>query len=224
MSLSLFTVAWGLSGPALPPEGEAPLHRPPSSEAAEPEVAMPLGEGPKVEPERSLDPKKSLMVRADVMLGPVWRIRPVDTMLSTSVEVGQMHGFSGSFHTAMIVVSDRDSLQAFDVPIGVGALYRGRLKNRALYGSVGLSLGVLVHRAKFDGELIHRVDPDIVLPIRGAWTIGKIGISLALVQGYSVRNRSYEQRGTTIWERHAYRIGLMLGMHLDIVPKRWRRY
>lgn len=182
-------------------------------------IAAPFGI-PERRVERPLDPKATTIARLDVMTGPVWRTRPLDGLFQTSVEIGRMHGFSGSFHTGFIVASDRDSVRALDVPIGVGALARGRLRRRPGFASIGLTAGLLVHRAATDDAgVIHRVDPDFRLPIRFAWTFGTAGLSVALEQGYSVRNRSYDRRGAEVWARHAYRIGLTVGLHLDFVVR-----
>ena len=115
---------------------------------------------------------------------------------------------------------DRDFVQALDFPIGVGAVARGRLRKRPLYGSIGLSAGVLVHRAKTEAGLIHRVDPDFRLPIRFAWTGATAGLSVAIIQGWSVRSRSYERRGAAIWSRTPYRIAFVLGLHFDLMAGR----
>jgi hypothetical protein len=142
-----------------------------------------------------------------------------------------MHGFSGSFHTGMIIAMQNDRqfagnlVKAFDFPIGVGAIARGRVRNRPLYGSIGLTAGILVHRAKIEEDdqparVLRQVDPDFRLPIRFAWTIRGIGISLALEQGYSIRARSYSRRGAEVWARSAYRIGFTLGLHWDIMAGR----
>ncbi len=182
-------------------------------------IAAPFGI-PEQRVERPLDPKATTIARLDLMLGPVWRTRPLDGLFQTSVEVGRMHGFSGSFHTGFILAGDRDSVKALDVPIGVGAVARGRLRRRPGFASIGLTAGLLVHRAKIiDAGVIHRVDPDFRLPIRFAWTFATAGVSVALEQGYSVRNRSYERRGAEVWARHAYRIGLTVGLHLDFVVR-----
>lgn len=206
---------------------EVPLEVVPGAEgtahAPQDAVAVPLGEGPPEVVEPEVDPRTTSMVRVDAMVGPVFRVRHLDAMVTTSIEYGRTHGFSGALHTTIIVVPDRDVVRVLDVPIGVGALWRGRLRKRPLYGSVGLSAGVLVHRAVIDGDVTHRVDPDFRVPIRAAWTFGKVGASLAIVQGYSVRNRTYERRGFPVWERHAYRIGLVLGLHLDLPTGRARK-
>lgn len=210
---------------ALPSDGATPLERPAQSHGEPsgppPAAVLPLGRGPAPIAREPLDPKTTRLVRLDAMLGPVWRIRPLDTMLSTSVEVGAMHGFSAAFHTAMIMVTDRDFVRAFDFPIGFGAVARGRLRNRPLYGSVGLSAGILVHRAATAEQgVIHRVDPDFRLPIRFAWTLADLGASLALVPGYSVRERTYERRGAEVLNRHSFRIGLLIGLHWDLMAGR----
>ncbi len=186
-------------------------------------IAAPFGI-PERRVERPLDPKATTIARLDVMIGPVWRARPLDGLFQTSVEVGRMHGFSGSFHTGFIVASDRESVRALDVPIGVGAVARGRLRRRPGFASIGLTAGLLVHRAATDDAgVIHRVDPDFRLPIRFAWTFATAGLSVALEQGYSVRNRSYDRRGAEVWARHAYRVGLTVGLHLDFVVRPARR-
>jgi hypothetical protein len=204
----------------LPVHGAAPLEHGHDGPPVAP--AKPLGAGPPTPPKTRIDPKSTLMTRVDVLVGPVWRIQRVDTMLATSLEVGQMHGFAGTFHTEVIISGpQRPTVRAVDVPIGFGAVARGRLRNRPLYGSVGLSAGILVHRAATDDDVIHRVDPDFRLPIRFAWTITRrVGLSLAVVQGYSVRNRTYEQRGGEVWARHAYRVALLIGLHWDQIVGR----
>src|SRR5690606_32230086 len=130
---------------------------------------------------------------------PVWRIRKADTLLMVGAEAGRMRGLSGTFHTAIIVPGDRDVVQVLDVPIGGGVVARGQLRNKPLYGSVGLSAGILVHRARTEHGVIHRVDPDVRLPLRVAWTIAGVGASVAVVPGYSVRERTYERRGAVVW-------------------------
>jgi len=198
----------------MPADGVDPLdHMKPT---ATPTLALPLGMGPQLERPPPLDPKATSLVRVDAMVGSVWRIREADPIIATSVEWGRMHGFSAAFHTEMMVVTDRDFVRALDFPVGVGAIARGRLRNRPLYGSVGLSAGVLVHRAGRDEGVIRRLDPDFRIPIRLAWTVGRIGASLAFVAGYSVRNRIYERRGSPVLERRAIRVGLVLGLHWDI--------
>lgn len=205
---------------SLPPDGAAPLDDVAPASGDPPTFALPLGMGPAPETPEPLDPTTVRLVRVDAMAGAMWRIYQADPIVSTSVEFGQMHGFSGAFHTEMMVVTDRDFVRALDVPIGVGAIARGRLGHRPLYGSIGLTAGILVHRAGRDEGVIHRVDPDFRVPIRLAWTVGKIGASLALVTGYSVRDRIYERRGSYVLERHAIRVGFMVGLHWDLTVGR----
>lgn len=210
----------------LPPDGTEPLDERSAGSATPPTLDLPLGMGPKPKPARPPDPATVRLVRVDFMLGPVWRIRPTDLAFGTSVEFGRMHGFSAAFHTDMILVTEREPVRAFDFPIGVGAIARGKLRDKQLYGSVGLTVGMLVHRAKFEDQLVHRVDPDFRLPIRLAWTVGGIGASVAVVPGYSVRERLYERRGAVVLNRHSVRIGLMVGLHWDVTAGRAkaRRY
>ena len=192
-------------------------------------VALPFDAFPQREPvfleirhhprPKPLDPKATSLVRVDAMVGSVWRIRQADPTIAASVEWGRMHGFSAAFHTEMMVVTDRDFVRALDFPVGVGAIARGRLRNRPLYGSVGLSAGLLVHRAGRDEAVFRRVDPDFRIPIRLAWTVGRIGASLAVVTGYSVRDRIYERRGAPVFERRAIRVGLVLGLHWDLTVR-----
>lgn len=216
----------GGSGPAtLPPDGAEPLGSA-IDDAAEPapKIARPLGNGPRRERRRpELLPKSTPIVRVDLLFGPLWRLRTLDTLLQTSVEYGRVQGFSGSFHTGILIAPDRDSVRALDFPLGVGAVARGRLAKRPGYASVGLTAGLLVHRAATERGVIRRVDPDFRLPIRFAWTLATVGLSLALEQGYSVRHRSYERRGVEVWARHAYRVGFVLGLHSDFVPGAKRR-
>ena len=173
------------------------------------------------------DPRRATVVRMDLMVGPAFRIRRVDTLLNLGVELGRKHGFSGTFHTEMIVASEQFDVRVLEFPLGLGFVARGRLPGRGLYGSVGLTAGIMVHRAvvedfsnfTFDRTVTRRVDPDFRLPIGFGWTWGNTGISLAVVQGYSVRSRSYERGGRQLWHRPAYRIGLLLGLHFDIPVK-----
>ena len=212
----------------LPHRGWDPLEAPapdaPAREGLPPKQgATPLGKAPPRPPKKPLDKKLLRLARVDLMTGPVWRSRQTDVLLSTSAEFGRMHGFSASFHTSMIVSTIPDTIfmtpvvsRNFDFPIGVGAVLRGRLRERPLYGSVGVSAGILVHRAQTETGLVHRVDPDIRVPLRLAWTIAGVGVSLAIVPGYSFRDRFYERRGQRVWQRYAIRIGAVLGLHWDI--------
>jgi hypothetical protein len=204
------------------PPAAAPfaVSRPRQVGEPEPPVATPFGKGGARGAALPLDPKATRLVRVDLLFGPLWRIRRADTALVTGVEVGRMHGLSGAFNTGMIIVTDREVVLAFDFPINGGVVVRGRARTRPLYASIGLCAGILVHRAKTEQGLVHRVDPDFRVPIRFAWTIATVGISVALEQGYSVRHRSYERRGVEVWERHAYRIGFVLGLHSDFMAGR----
>ena len=202
---------------AMQPEAAAPLEATtPRDDAPEkPWIARPLNsEPPPVEP--PLDPKRTSIVRVDLTSGPLFRLRVPDALVATGVEYGRMHGFSGAFHTGIIIASDRRSVRGLEFPIGIGAIVRGRLPRRPLFASIGLTIGMLVHRAGTDRGVIRRVDPDLRLPIRFAWTIEGIGISFTIEQGYSVRGRSYEDRGAAVWARHAYRIGFTAGLHFDL--------
>ena len=160
------------------------------------------------------------MVRVGFLAGPVLRYAVADTLLAFDAEYGRVNGFAVAFHTSFIVATQRLSVGVLDVPIGVGGVLRGRLRDFPLYGSVGLSAGVLVHRAKLadpdDERVVHRVDPDFRVPLRLSWTIATMGLSMAVVQGYSIRTRTYEERGAASWRRHAYRIALLLGLHFDV--------
>jgi hypothetical protein len=159
-------------------------------------------------------------VRVDLLVGAVWRIEQVETMMTTSVEVGRMRGLSGVFNVSMIVAPDRDHVGVLDFPMGLGVVARGRLRRRPIYGSIGLLAGILVHRATTSAGVVHRVDPDFQLPIRFAWTIASAGLSVALIQGFSVRGRSYERQGVEVWSRQPYRIGVVLGLHFDVMAGR----
>jgi len=196
--------------------GAAGAHDPP------PTIATPFGaEGRRRK--RPLDPKTTTIARLDFLVGLVGRIRPIDTLMITSLEVGRMQGFSGSFHTGFLIASDRNFVRALEVPVGVGAVARGRLRNRPGFVSIGLTAGLLVHRAATDAGVVRRVDPDFRVPVRLAWTFATVGLSVALEQGYSVRNRSYDRRGAEVWSRHAYRIGAVIGLHSDFVVRPGKR-
>jgi hypothetical protein len=177
---------------------------------------------PPPEPPKPLDPKATYMVRMHAMVGPQWRIRDIEALLSLGVEYGKMSGFSGALHVTMIPPPPRNdferTVRVLESGLAAGAIARGRLK-KPLYGSIGLLVGIRIHRAATDDQVVHRVDPDLVLPIQGAWTIKKAGMSLALVQGYSFRDRAYESRGEVLWRRSAYRVGLMFGIHLDLTTR-----
>lgn len=211
--------------PGVPRGGARPLGRGPSESAVPTllvprDAALPLGTGPEPEVPEPPDPRVTRIVRLDYWLGPVFRLRPVDTMTTLGMEVGPEHGFSGTFHTSMILASDREIVRVVDVPIGLGAVFRARHPTKLVYGSVGLSAGIMVHRAATTDGVSHRVDPDFRLPIRAAWTVSSVGVSVALVPGYSVRARSYERRGVEVWNRHSVRIGLLFGLHWDIMAGR----
>lgn len=216
-----------VGSPARPLEGGGDAPVPGGDDVGDALAERPFGTGPSPEPVTPLDPNTTWMLRWDLLVGPLWRSRTTDIVLSTTAEFGQMRGFSGSFHTAMIHASPPVSffgpavVRALDFPVGVGGLYRGRLRKRAMYGSVGVTAGILVHRAKIDGDRVQRrVDPDFRLPLRLAWTIADVGASVALVGGYSVRRRTYERRGATIWSRNALRVGVVLGLHWDRAVRR----
>ncbi|MEM9454745.1 MAG: hypothetical protein AAGF11_11235 [Myxococcota bacterium] len=214
--------------PYVPPAGVKPLGPGPSasavpSTAVPDEAVRPFGVGPPSDEPEPLGPRHQRIVRFDSLIGPTWRIRQMDLMTSLSVEVGPEEGFSATFHTAFIVAPERQLVRALDVPIGFGAVARGQLGDKPVYVSVGLSGGIMVHRAASDGlGVAHRVDPDVRLPLRGAWTIAGVGVSVAVVPGYSVRSRSYERRGVEVWKRHSVRIGLVFGLHWDIKAGRAR--
>jgi hypothetical protein len=211
----------GPADPRMPPDGLAPFYdiEPPPGRPT-PMPVMPLGVAPPRKPPPPPNWKTLRLVRLDLLFGPMWRIHRVDTMVATSAEFGRVHGFSAAFHTAFIVDTQREVVRALDVPIGFGAALRGRLRKHPLFASVGLTAGILVHRSKTEKGLIHRVDPDFRLPIRFAWTIANVGLSLVVEQGYSVRNRNYARRGVEVWARHAYRIGFAIGLHSDIMAGR----
>lgn len=175
----------------------APLEHPPS-----------LSHGPA--------PWRIEVVRIEVLVGPVWRVRTTELMSLASVEFGRLQGFSGTVQGGIIVAPDRAVVAVTDFPIGAGFVFRHRFGQRSLHGSVGLTAGLLVHRAATDRGLVHRVDPDFQLPLRFAWTAGEVGFSFALLQGFSTRARTYARRGTEVWHRIPYRIGLAVGIHFDI--------
>ena len=143
-------------------------------------------------------------------------------MALASVEFGKQRGFSGMVQGGVIVAPDRGVVAVLDFPIGAGFVFRHRFGQRSLYGSAGLTAGLLVHRAATERGLIHRVDPDFQIPLRLAWSVGKLGFSFALLQGLSTRSRTYERRGTDVWHRIPYRIGFAIGIHFDIGVGRTR--
>lgn len=216
--------------PVVPPDGIAPLSpeanwTPPS--AAGPAAGnsqtpvAPLGEGPPPPPEP--DPRELRVVRPKLVVGMLWRIERAEPLVLASVEFGRLQGLSGSFHTGVIVAPDRDFVSVIDVPIGAGFVARRPLGNRSVFGSVGLSAGMLVHRAGTNLGVVHRLDPDLQLPLELAWTPGRVGMSIVVLQGLSLRGRTYERRGAVVWERIPYRVGLAIGLHFDVgvgPPKR----
>ncbi|MBL9103389.1 MAG: hypothetical protein JNL82_20755 [Myxococcales bacterium] len=221
----------------LPPTGAAPLHTPrysppppPGSlpawgvvpldvdlehRPAPPRVAVPFAPGRPL-PVARVDPRTLRIVRLDVLVGPVWRVKTTELMGLVGVEVGRLKGFSGAAHLGVIVAPDRDFVAAFDVPLGGGVVYRHRFGERPIDLSVGLSAGLLIHRAATERGVVHRVDPDLQLPLRLAWTAGEVGFSVALVQGFSGRARTYSRRGAEVWHRVPYRVGFMVGIHFDV--------
>lgn len=217
-------------GPTISKRDQTPLkNRLPVTPDAAVDVDLPFGgEVNAREPSPPVG-NSTLMARLDLLAGPTWRTRQVDAMLTTSLEFGKRQGFSGSFHTSMIAGTTPDeflsplgTVRSFDFPIGVGAVARGRLRKVALYGSVGVTAGILVHRAAHLGQVTRRVDPDFRVPIRVAWTIADVGVSVSIIQGYSVRNRAYERRGAELWRRHAYRVGFAVGLHYDLMVAKAR--
>lgn len=214
---------------SLPPDGAAPLDAPVREAGVvhpeKPIVARPYGSGARPPPPP--DPRKQWIARIDVMTGPQFRKPAVDTLVATSLEYGRSHGFAGIFHTGILVGGpairgreffgvDPDIPTALDFPIGVGALARARMKRRPVFASIGLTFGMLIHRAKTERGIVRRVDPDFRVPIRFAWTIAKLGMSLAFEHGYSVRSRSYSRQGAEVWSRPAYRVGFLIGLHWDV--------
>jgi hypothetical protein len=183
--------------------------------ATDSRIAVPFKPGPSLTPPPP-DPRKQRIVRLELLVGPMWRIKTAEAVVMLGLEAGRLHGFSGTFHAGMFVAPDRDFVGVNDFPIGGGFLYRHRFGQRSLYGSVGATAGILVHRASTDLGIIHRVDPDFQVPLKFTWTVGKVGLSVALLQGFSVRTRSYSRRGNKVWERIPYRIGFAVGLHFDI--------
>lgn len=179
-------------------------------------VATPFGPGGPVPERPELDPRKLYVVRIEVLVGPVWRIRPGELMSVVGIEAGRVQGFSGAFHAGLLVAPDRDVVDVIDAPIGAGFVYRHRLGNSQLNASAGLSAGLLVHRAGTDRGVIHRVDPDFQLPLRLAWTVGEVGFSFVVLQGFNFRSRTYDRRGAEVWHRIPYRVGFAVGIHFDI--------
>ncbi|WP_143825711.1 hypothetical protein [Nannocystis exedens] len=201
---------------SLPTDGLTPLERgtrPPVGSAT---PLAPFGSGPALPPTAPTDPRTLRAVRIDLLAGPVWRSRTTDAQVLVNLEAGRLQGFSGTFHVGVVVAPDRGIVDAIDLPIGAGFVARRRLGRRSVYGSVGLTAGLLVHRAATDLGLVHRVDPDFQLPLKFAWSAGRVGFSLALLQGFSVRTRTYERRGVEVWKRIPYRIGFAVGLHFDI--------
>lgn len=236
------------SAASLPVDGLAPLSATPSSDAvsAPPSIGTwtpspsgpvslptdglaPLARGdarnasfePSPGPERRAS-RWAELVRIELLVGPVWRIRTAEMMSLASVEVGRQRGFSGTVQGGIIVAPDRRVVAVADFPIGAGFVFRHRFGQRSLHGSVGVTAGLLVHRAATDLGVIHRVDPDLQLPLRFTWTAGKVGLSVALLQGLSTRVRTYARRGTEVWHRIPYRIGFAVGIHFDVGVGRTR--
>lgn len=209
------------SAPDRPPSEDTPFEPEPEPLSTRDSTRPP---SPKEKPARGPAPlgdrKRAHMVRVSLAFGPVWRIRDLDPVIATGVEYGRMHGFSGALR-ATFAPPERN--RGLDVPgvtegsLALGAVVRGRVKARPLYASVGLLAGIRIHRAATTIGVVHRVDPDFQLPIQGAWTIRGIGLSVTLVQGYSVRQRTYESRGRSVWHRSAYRVGLLFGLHWDVM-------
>lgn len=209
----------GSSPPVLAPLNAQPDAPPvcasPPCPGGAPAPIAPFGAGPRLPSDRP-DPRTLRAVRIDLLIGMTWRLRTTEPFILASVEAGRLQGFSGSFHAGVIVAPDRNTIAAVDFPIGAGFVARRRFGERPIYGSVGLSAGVLVHRASTDLGVVRRVDPDLQLPLRFAWTAGRVGLSVALIQGFSFRTRTYERRGIEVWTRLPYRIAFTLGLHFDV--------
>lgn len=201
--------------PSLPTAGAAPLDGSHAGAAPSTSIESPFRVGPATTVDRP-DPRKLRVVRIDLLVGPVWRIRPTEALFLASVEAGRLRGFSGLFNVGMILAPDRDFVGVHDFPIGAGFVARRPLGRPSLSGSVGLSAGILVHRATTNLGVVHRVDPDLQLPLKFAWTAGSVGLSLAVLQGFSVRERAYYRRGVEVWQRIAYRVGFAIGLHFEI--------
>jgi hypothetical protein len=164
------------------------------------------------------------MLRANFLLGPMFRGREVDAVLAAGLEYGRMHGVSGALHGAFTPPHPRQFFDTRQVivresALGAGPILRGRPRrvDWPVYGSVGLTVGIRIHHADTGTGVVRRVDPDFRVPIQLAWTMANVGLSFALVQGYSIRTREYESRGVVQWGRSAYRIGLMFGLHWDMI-------
>lgn len=183
--------------------------------ATDSRIAVPFKPGPPLTPPPP-DPRQQRIVRIELLVGPMWRIKQAEAMVMLGLEYGRLHGFYGTFHAGMFVAPDRDFVGVNDFPIGGGFNYRHRFGQRSLYASVGATIGLLVHRANTDIGIVHRVDPDFQVPLRLGWSVGPVGLSVALLQGFSVRTRSYTRRGNAVWERIPYRIGFAVGLHFDI--------
>jgi hypothetical protein len=178
-------------------------------------IVTPLGHRSSPTEERRA-PRRIELVRIEVLVGPVWRVRTGELMALAGLEFGRLRGFSGAVQGGIIVAPDREIVAVSDFPIGAGFVYRHRFGRSSLYGSAGLTAGLLVHRAATDRGLVHRVDPDFQVPLRLAWTVGEVGFSFALLQGFSTRVRTYVRRGTEVWHRIPYRIGFAVGIHFDV--------
>ncbi|MEZ4447905.1 MAG: hypothetical protein R3B09_00410 [Nannocystaceae bacterium] len=161
------------------------------------------------------DPGASRVLRMELLVGPIWRIRTAESLVLLNLELGRLQGLSGTFHAGWIVAPDRSAVAVDDFPIGGGVVARRRFGERRIWGSVGVTAGILVHRASTDLGPVHRVDPDIRLPIRLYWTAEPVGLSVALLQGFSFRTRTYYERGIEVWRRIPYRIGFAVGLHFD---------
>lgn len=205
--------------PVVPAHGASPLAHMPGWRTTPIETPFPPGEPT---PAARDDPRARRVVRIDLVLGPVWRVKTTELMSLATVEAGRLQGLSGAFHVGVIVAPDRDFVAAIDVPLGGGVVLRRRFGERPIFGSVGVSGGLLIHRAATERGVVHRVDPDLQVPLRLTWTAGEVGFSLAVVQGFSVRGRTYYRRGAEVWHRIPYRVGLMVGIHFDVGVSRTR--
>ncbi|MEZ4380603.1 MAG: hypothetical protein R3A79_04615 [Nannocystaceae bacterium] len=200
----------------LPKSGAAPLDRRDPAAADFPELRVPFGAGPELPPAPRPAPRELRLLRLDLMTGPVWRLESTEPTVQGSVEFGRAQGLSAGLFASVIVAPERQFVGVLDAPVGVGPVLRGRLRERSIYGSVGLSAGVMIHRARIDSGVIHRVDPDLQLPLKVAFTAQNVGFTLAVLNGFSFRGRTYERRGVTVWSRFPYRVGVALGVHFDV--------
>lgn len=144
-------------------------------------------------------------------------LRVLDPLVGVRLDVGRRRGVVGSLRTSFLP-SFGNEFRAVDTFLTAGPKLRGTFAPN-FDAWVGVTGGLMVHLFDHDAEpVVTRVDPAVVFPLGLSVTAHNgAGFSLALDQSFSVRNRRYTRRDEVIWERSAYRIGVVMAFHYERV-------